>query len=154
MSRTNQILIWLTLSVLTLSLTTAYFWPEKEGELLVEEEEIQLQIEPEKITQLEDLVVTVLNGSQRGGLAGKTQDYLATQNIYVTRVGNAPTRDYAVSEIIYHPESAQAAYELAKLLRINKRTPASSFDSKLFATVVLGTDFIEPAIAEESESPT
>ena len=120
----------------------------------MEEEEIQLQTEPEKITQVEDLVVTVLNGSQRGGLAGKTQDYLATQNIYVTRVGNAPTRDYAVSEIIYHPESAQAAYELAKLLQINKRTPASSFDSKLFATVVLGTDFIEPAIAEESESPT
>jgi thioredoxin-like negative regulator of GroEL len=147
MSRINQILIWVTLSFLGISLTAVYFWPEPE---IVNEDSIEA-INPtlneiEAIVKMQDLVVTVLNGSQRDGLARVTEEYLTQQDIYVTRIGNAPNRNYLVSEVIYHPDSAQAAYELAKLLKITKRTPAASFESKLFSTVVIGSDFQEPEI--------
>jgi len=147
MSRINQILIWVTLSIVGVSLTAVYFWPEPD---FVNEDSIEAinpnLEETQAIVKVQDLVVTVLNGSQRDGLAKTTQDYLEQENIYVTRIGNAPNRNYLVSEVIYHPESAQAAYELAKLLKITKRTPAESFESRLFATVVIGSDFQEPQI--------
>jgi len=147
MSRINQILIWVTLSIVGVSLTAVYFWPEPE---LVNEDSIEVTNlnldETQAIVKVQDLVVTVLNGSQRDGMAKATQDYLEQENIFVTRIGNAPNRNYLVSEVIYHPESAQAAYELAKLLKITKRTPAASFESRLFATVVIGSDFQEPEI--------
>lgn len=150
MSRTNQILIWITLSILAIALTVAYFWPKEDPEA-VAETDTNLQKQVEMIVTVDQLVVTVLNGSLKDGMAGKTKEFLEANQIYVTRIGNAPTRDYAVSEIIYHPDSSQAAYDLAKLLNINKRTPAKSFESKLFATVVIGADFKEPALTEKVE---
>jgi hypothetical protein len=146
-SRVNQILIWVTLSILALSLTTVYFWPKPE---------IDPQIEPaaantptiEEVVKMTDLVVTVLNGSLKDGMAKNVQTQLETKNIYVTRIGNAPNRNYQKSEIIYHPEAYQAARELAELLKVTKLTPATSFESRLFATLVLGADFQDvPAIA-------
>lgn len=151
MSRINQILIGLALTILTISLTAAYYWPEKNLEVLAEDKKIEIKIEPKEITQIQDLVVTVLNGSRKDGMAGKTQKFLEKQDIFVTRVGNAPTKDYAFSEILYHPESSQASSELAQLLKITIRTPTSSFESKLFVTVVIGADFLEPIIEENPE---
>lgn len=148
MSRTNQILIWITLSIVGISLTVAYFWPEPKAPLPVEQAEPVLEEETVQIVKMNELVVTVLNGSLKDGMAGKTQEFLEENLIYVTRIGNAPNRNYQVSEIIYHPESAKAAYELAKLLQINKRTPAESFESRLFVTVVIGADFKEPTLLE------
>lgn len=141
MSKVNQILIWVTLFIVGISLTTAYFWPE--AEVINQEQAMEQPVaDPEQIiVKMQDLVVTVLNGSQKDGMAQLTKEFLELENIYVTRIGNAPNRDYQVSEIIYHPESAQAAYELAKLLDIRKRTPASSFESKLFITIVIGADY-------------
>lgn len=152
MSRINQILIWVTLSIVGVSLTAVYFWPEPPVPSDNANAAPTLSLEETvAITRMQDLVVTVLNGSQKEGLAKKTQDYLEQQSVYVTRIGNAPNRNYLVSEVIYHPESSQAAYELAKLLNITKRTPATSFESKLFATVVIGSDFQEPAITSEEQ---
>jgi thioredoxin-like negative regulator of GroEL len=152
MSRINQILIWVTLSIVGVSLTAVYFWPEPPVPIDTADSAPNLGLnETLAVTQMQDLVVTVLNGSKKEGLAKKTQGYLEQQSVYVTRIGNAPNRNYLVSEIIYHPESSQAAYELAKLLNITKRTPATSFESRLFVTVVIGSDFQEPAIASEEE---
>jgi hypothetical protein len=142
MSRVNQILIWVSLSFLAISLTTVYLWPED-----------QIPIEVEKSTTtapaieaavgVGDLVVTVLNGSQKVGMAKNVQDYLVAQDIYVTRIGNAPRRDYVVTEILYHPEAFQAAQQFAEILKVKKLTPATSFESRLFLTLVLGADFDE-----------
>ncbi|MGA0883785.1 MAG: LytR C-terminal domain-containing protein, partial [Candidatus Nanopelagicales bacterium] len=85
------------------------------------------------------------------GMAAKTQEFLESNQLYVARIGNAPTRNYQASEVIYHPEASQAAYELAKLLQINKRTPAQSFESRLYVTVVIGADFKEPALAKKEQ---
>lgn len=151
MSRTNQILIWITLSILAISLTVVYFWPEPAEPLTIEQEAPIFEEEVTQLVQLDQLVVTVLNGSLRDGMAGRTKEFLEENKIYVTRIGNAPTRNYQVSEIIYHPESSKAAYELSKLLQINKRTPAESFESSLFVTVVIGADFKEPALADSGQ---
>ena len=150
MSRTNQILIWITFSVLLISLTVAYFWPEEQPQALVEEEVPAVE-EALQVVKMNQLVVTVLNGSLKDGMAAKTQEFLESKQLYVTRIGNAPTRNYQASEVIYHPEASQAAYELAKLLQINKRTPAQSFESRLFVTVVIGADFAEPALARSEQ---
>jgi hypothetical protein len=150
MSRTNQILIWITLFVLLISLTVAYFWPEEQPQTLVEVEAPEVK-ETLQVVKMNQLVVTVLNGSLKDGMAAKTQEFLESNQLYVARIGNAPTRNYQVSEIIYHPEASQAAYELAKLLQINKRTPAQSFESRLFVTVVIGADFAEPALARSEQ---
>lgn len=151
MSRTNQILIWITLSIVGISLTFAYFWPEPEAPLPIEQAEPVLEQKAMQIVKMNELVVTVLNGSLKDGMAGKTQEFLEENQIYVTRIGNAPNRNYQVSEIIYHPESSKAAYELAKLLQITKRTPAISFESKLFVTVIIGADFKEPTRLESGQ---
>ena len=148
MSRTNQILIWITLSIVGISLSTVYFWPEPKEPLAAAPELETVVEETAQIVRMDQLVVTVLNGSLKDGMAGKTQAFLEENRIYVSRIGNAPTRNYQVSEIIYHPEASQAAYELAKLLQINKRVPAESFESRLFVTVVIGADYKEPALAE------
>ena len=145
MSRTNQILIWITLLIVGISLAVVYFWPKNEPAAVTFQDAVEEELTPQ-IVKIDELVVTVLNGSLKDGMASKTKDYLEANKIYVTRIGNAPTRNYEVSEIIYHPEASQAAYELAKLLNINKRTPAQSFESRLFATVVIGADFQEPAL--------
>jgi hypothetical protein len=142
MSRVNQILIWVTLSFLAISLTTVYLWPENQIPIEVE---VSTATAPtvETVVGVEDLVVTVLNGSQKEGMAKNVQDYLLAQNIYVTRIGNTPRRNYAVSEILYHPEAFQAAQEFAQMLKVKKLTPATSFESRLFLTLVLGADFEE-----------
>jgi hypothetical protein len=142
MSRVNQILIWVTLSFLAISLTTVYLWPENQIPIEVE---VSTATAPtvETVVGVEDLVVTVLNGSQKEGMAKNVQDYLLAQNIYVTRIGNTPRRNYAVSEILYHPEAFQAAQEFAQMLKVKKLTPATSFESRLFVTLVLGADFEE-----------
>lgn len=140
MSRVNQILIWVTLSFLAISLTTVYFWPEEQISIEVEESTTAAPT-IEEVVGVKDLVVTVLNGSQKEGMAKNVQDYLVAQDIYVARIGNAPRRDYAVSEILYHPEAFQAAQQFAQMLKVKKLTPATSFESRLFVTVVLGADF-------------
>lgn len=147
MSRVNQILIWVTLSILALSLTTVYFWPkpqiDPQAELTTDN-----TATIEEAVKMTDLVVTVLNGSLRDGMAKNVQTQLETKNIYVTRIGNAPNRNYQESEIIYHPEAYPAARELAQLLKVTKLTPANSFESRLFATLVLGADFQEVPVIE------
>ncbi|MCV2393067.1 LytR C-terminal domain-containing protein [Actinotalea sp. M2MS4P-6] len=82
--------------------------------------------------------ITVLNGSDRAGLAGITGDDLAARGFTVVSTGNYDTIDVA-AELRFGASGISAAYTLAAQMA----TPALVLDTREDASVdlVLGADF-------------
>lgn len=87
--------------------------------------------------------VEVLNGSGIYGLAKIVADRLEQSGYKVTSMGNAPSFDYAASEIIVHNEKANAV-EVAQLIGCSNIKDDSSSDAdanEADLTVIVGKDY-------------
>lgn len=91
--------------------------------------------------------IAVLNGTTRPGLAGATAEYLRTQGIEVSHVGNADRQDYASTLIVMNRDKPRTQAALLKSLRLDSTSvmrgqdPQATYD----VIIVLGKDFVLPA---------
>jgi LCP family protein required for cell wall assembly len=86
--------------------------------------------------------VMVLNGTQEGALAAKTQAKLITSGFNVINVGNADSADYAETWLVTHGDNTPATVEaLARWFnippdRIRSEPPSDQLD----VTIIVGAD--------------
>lgn len=103
----------------------------------------------------EDSTVTILNGTTTPGLGLKLQSYLENNGIpvVVSSVGNATTKDYAVSKIIDYTggKKPNTASYFAKLLGVEVTQPATpvKFPAVDFE-IILGTDYATKSTGTDS----
>ena len=93
--------------------------------------------------------VMVLNGTQEGALAAKTQAKLITSGFNVINVGNADSADYAETWLVTHGDNTPATVEaLARWFdippdRIRSEPPSDQVD----VTIIVGSDQVQAAAA-------
>ncbi len=94
----------------------------------------------------ETATLSILNGTMRAGLAGATADYLKTQGINTTTIGNADRQDYALSQIILYRDKPTTATRLAGLLKIPTTAIVKRSDPNAAQdiVVILGNDYAGP----------
>ncbi|MBO8126168.1 MAG: LCP family protein [Firmicutes bacterium] len=87
--------------------------------------------------------VRVLNGNGTQGLARKAANILNQQGFETVEVGNAPSFDYAETQIILHTSAKRAASQVRSALKVYgqvKEEPAE--ESGVDVTVILGEDYV------------
>ena len=94
----------------------------------------------------EDSTVTILNGTTTPGLSLKLQKYLDTKGVPVTvsSVGNATTKDYAISKIIDYTggKKPNTANYFAKLLGVEVTPPPTPVKYPVVDfEIILGADY-------------
>lgn len=96
---------------------------------------------PEEISQtpLDQIEVSVLNSTERNGLAKTAADQLTELGITVSEIGNYPGEVTPTALISADPSNLQNAYTLAQIIPGSKVVLSSSTSVEL--TVILGTDF-------------
>jgi len=89
--------------------------------------------------------VSVLNGTERAGLAGTVADYLSANGFPMTGFDNADRQDYAVSMIILNRDKPESAAQIATLLKLPETAVVRSDEEDLTAeydiVVILGADY-------------
>jgi hypothetical protein len=100
------------------------------------------------------LSVTILNGTEVVGLAGRVGEAAAAGGWLVGTMANASSTDFPTTTVYYEdPANQAAALGLAQLLG-NVATEQSSSFQGANLTVVLGTDYVGPgAEAAPEEAP-
>jgi LCP family protein required for cell wall assembly len=98
--------------------------------------------------------VSVFNGSNVPGLAAKAVDGLTAHGFPATNSGNASTRDYVSTRILYGQGEQNAASSLKALIPGSKIAPATSVDG---IQLIVGSSFTgvtEPPVAGPSAAST
>ncbi|QJU52533.1 LytR C-terminal domain-containing protein [Herbiconiux sp. KACC 21604] len=100
------------------------------------------------------LPVTILNGTEVVGLAGRVGESAVANGWNIATMANASTSDFATTTVYYEdPANEAAALGLAQLLGGVPTELSSSFQGAAL-TVVLGTDYAGPgAEAPVEEAP-
>jgi len=106
------------------------------------------------VVLLENMVVTILNGTQRDGLATRLGSRLETFGVFVTKIDNYKRRNLETSELLYRPDAIEAATKLAQISGILKLTPYPAFEANEFATIIIGYDLPEPGPEPVNPAPT
>jgi hypothetical protein len=104
-------------------------------------------IDPIEAAKQETARLAVRNGSGIEGLATRTSDYLKSQGLNVTEVGNADRLDYEVSRILVHSDRYPYTVRyLAGLLHLSESQILSQVDptSTVDIEVILGRDWDVP----------
>jgi LCP family protein required for cell wall assembly len=104
-------------------------------------------IDPIETAKQETARLAVRNGSGIEGLATRTSDYLKSQGLNVTEVGNADRLDYEVSRILVHSDRYPYTVRyLAGLLHLSESQILSQVDpsSTVDIEVILGRDWDVP----------
>jgi LCP family protein required for cell wall assembly len=98
--------------------------------------------DPKAAMQAEAARVVVKNGSDKSGLAARTQEYLITQGVNVVEAGNADGL-YSGTLIIDYTGKPYTVKYLVELMGINAANIYSSFDpnSEVDVSITLGTDW-------------
>ena len=91
--------------------------------------------------------VAVLNGTERGGLAGTTADYLRTQGIPVSQVANADRQNYANTTVVINSDKPLTLAKVLKALDLPATATVQGRDPEAAQDIVilLGQDFEIPS---------
>ncbi|MCS5721075.1 LytR C-terminal domain-containing protein [Herbiconiux sp. CPCC 203407] len=103
---------------------------------------------PEPVAPITDgtLAVTILNGTENVGLAGRVGEAAAAGGWNVATQANASTTDFATTTVYYEdPANEAAALGLAQLLGGAAIELSSNFPGAAL-TAVLGTDYAGPGL--------
>ncbi|WP_440710014.1 LytR C-terminal domain-containing protein [Herbiconiux sp. YIM B11900] len=100
------------------------------------------------------LAVTVLNGTDNVGLAGRVGEAAVASGWNVATMANASSTDFSTTTVYYEdPANEAAALGLAQLLGDVPAVQSSTFQGAAL-TAVLGTDYAGPGLtAAEGEAP-
>lgn len=100
------------------------------------------------------LSVTILNGTDNVGLAGRVGEAAVANGWNIATMANASSTDFATTTVYYEdPANEAAALGLAQLLGNVAVEQSSTFQGAAL-TAVLGTDYAGPGVAAaEGEAP-
>lgn len=93
--------------------------------------------DPQELMQLENATISVLNGAGTPGLATRTTEYLASQNVNVVNTGDAP-EPYSETTIISYSGNPYTLKYLIDLMNIspnriyNRYDPSNEVDLAIF----------------------
>jgi LCP family protein required for cell wall assembly len=93
--------------------------------------------DPQELMQLENATISVLNGAGTPGLATRTTEYLAAQNVNVVNTGDAP-EPYNETTIVSYTGNPYTLNYLIELMNIspnriyNRYDPSSEVDLAIF----------------------
>ena len=93
--------------------------------------------DPQELMQLENATISVLNGAGTPGLATRTTEYLAAQNVNVVNTGDAP-EPYNETTIVSYTGNPYTLNYLIELMNIspnriyNRYDPSSEVDFAIF----------------------
>jgi hypothetical protein len=94
----------------------------------------------------EEARVAIQNGTTEFGLAGETQDYLLSQDVNVTEIGNADSSAYRSTQIIDYGDFPNTSLYLVQLMGIpplnvsSGTAPEGDYD----ILIILGSDWEIP----------
>jgi LCP family protein required for cell wall assembly len=104
-----------------------------------------------------DVSAIVLNGTRRAGFAALTSDFLRTQGVNISEVGNAPNKDTADSVIVHTSGNALKAQLIGQLLGISNIAEDPELTGADVA-IILGNNapqnWTAPAAPVEIQTPT
>jgi LCP family protein required for cell wall assembly len=102
--------------------------------------------DPTALLEEEAATIEILNGTTRGGLAGRTSEYLQEKGLDITHIGNAESTNITDTLIVAYTSKPYTASYLAQLLSlpdsavVNGSDPASEYD----ISIILGSDYQPP----------
>ncbi|MBI4729492.1 MAG: LCP family protein [Acidobacteria bacterium] len=99
-----------------------------------------------------DVTVTILNGTKTKGLAGREAERLRAAGFVVRRIGDAPSRSYRRTQILFRP-NAELKAKLVEDEFPGAQVKVSTKRLESDVVVVVGTDAASRAAARATASP-